>query len=73
MVGGSEDEALLVRRRETRVLNNILTTTLFRCVLDDVLDHDNRVHVHPMVNNGLTARGMVKVRMTGVEVCGSFQ
>lgn len=47
-------------------LNNVLGDD------GDVLDHDNRVRVHPMVNNGLIARGMVEVRMAGVEIYGSL-
>ncbi|KIM81962.1 hypothetical protein PILCRDRAFT_8216 [Piloderma croceum F 1598] len=45
-------------------------------VLDDdgrILDHNDRVRVHPTVNNGLTARDAVVIRMTGVDVCSSFQ
>jgi hypothetical protein len=44
-------------------------------VLDDdgdILNHNNRVRVHPTVNDGLTARGAIVIGMAGVEVCGSF-
>ena len=45
-------------------------------VLDDdsdILNHNNRVHVHPAVNDGLTAKDAIEIGMTGVEVCGSCQ
>ena len=51
----------------TRSLNSVLDGD------GEVLDHDNRVRISPAVNNGLTARGVIKVRMAGVEIGGSFQ
>ena len=68
-----------------RILGHVLLTAFstmfswqhsFDDVLDDngdVLDDDNCVRVHPTVNNGLTARGVIKISMMGVEVCGYFQ
>jgi hypothetical protein len=39
----------------------------------EVLNHNNRDDIYPAVNNGLTARDMIKVRIAGVEIGGSFE
>jgi hypothetical protein len=66
----------LPRRRSLDWLSMTFPRRRSLNVLDDdsdILNHNNRVHVHPAVNDGLTAKDAIEIGMTGVEVCGSCQ